>query len=125
MEIKVEIDPEQIARMVRQRIAELFSDDNRYREGGDREMVRRLVDESAVESVRLARDSIKNELPAMAEAAVRQAVQHEIEKTAKRGLGALQKLYAGFDPNKLTPEQRIWLEKQIAAAGKKDVEGVK
>lgn len=58
------------------------------------------------------------ELPAMAVEAVRREIENEIGLAAKRGLKALSKLYAGFDPNKLTPEQRAWLESQIANAAK-------
>jgi hypothetical protein len=43
-------------------------------------------------------------------------VKDEIATAAKRGITALRKLYAGFDPAKLTADQRAWLEKQIAGA---------
>jgi hypothetical protein len=52
--------------------------------------------------------------------AVERAAKEDIEKAAKRGLGALRRLYVGFDPAKLTPDQKAWLEKQIAEAAKKE-----
>jgi hypothetical protein len=117
MQITVEISEEKFTNLVRQRIEELFSNDARFRETAVRDLLRIIVDEAAVTAVRIARDSIASELPAMATDAVRMAVKDDIEKAAKRGLGALRKLYAGFDPSKLTPEQRAWVEKQIAEAG--------
>lgn len=119
MQITVEVAEERVADLVRQRIAELFSDDARFRETGVRDLLRRIVDEAATTAVCSARDAIAAELPAIAAEAVRRAVKDDIEKTAKRGLGALRKLYAGFDPAKLTPEHRAWLEQQIAEAGNK------
>jgi len=122
MKITVEIAEERVAALVKERIAELFSSDSRYRETGVRNLVRGIVDDAAVSAVRTARDAVTAELPAMANEAVRHALQNEIELAAKRGFGALRKLYAGFDPNKLTTDQRAWLEKQIANAGKETQE---
>ena len=116
MNITVEISEELVGNLVRQRIDELFNDDPRYRETGVRELLRRIVDETATTAVRSAREAIANELPAIASEAVHRAVKEDIEKAAKRGLAALRKLYAGFDPSKLTPAQRAWLEKQITVA---------
>jgi len=120
MLITVDVSEQQIERLVRERIAELFSNDSRFRETGVRELLRRIVDETAVQAVRLARDGIMAELPAMASESVRLAVKDDIDKAAKRGLGVLRKLYAGFDPSKLTNEQRAWLEKQIADSASKE-----
>lgn len=117
MQITVEVPEDRVASLVRQRIDELFSNDARFRETGVRDLVRSIVDETATTAVKSARDAIAAELPAMATEAVKRAVKDDIEKAAKRGLGALRKLYAGFDPAKLTPEQRSWVEKQIAEAG--------
>jgi hypothetical protein len=119
MQITVEVTEERVSNLVRRRIAELFSDDARFRETGVRNLLRQIADEAAMTAVRSARDAIASELPAMAADAVRRAVKDDIDKAAKRGLGALRKLYAGFDPSKLLPEQRAWLEKQIAEAGNK------
>lgn len=116
VKITVEVEEERIASMVRQRIGELFSDDARFRETGVRDLLRRIVDDAAVAAVNAARDAIAAQLPEMAASAVEQAVKVDIANAAKRGMGALRKLYAGFDPTKLTAEQRAWLEKQIATA---------
>lgn len=118
MQITVEVDESKIADLVRERIEELFSLDTRYRETGVREMVRKIVDDAAVNAVSQAEKSIEADLPAMAAEAVRRETENEIGLAAKRGMRALQKLYAGFDPKKLTPEQRAWLESQIANAAK-------
>ena len=118
MQITVEVDESKIADLVRERIAELFSQDARYRETGVREEVRRIVDGAAVKAVSQAEKSIEAELPAMAAEAVRRETENEIGLAAKRGLKALSKLYAGFDPKTLTPDQRAWLETQIANAVK-------
>jgi hypothetical protein len=119
MQITVEVSEERITTLVRQRIAELFSDDSRFRDSSVRDVLRRIVDEAATTAVREAQNSIAAELPAMAAAAVRNAVQDEIKKAAKRGAKTLRKLYAGFDPNGLTQEQKTWLEKQTAQASAK------
>lgn len=120
MEITVTVDEEKIKNLVRERIAELFSQDSRFRETGVRELVRGIVDEAAVKAVQKARDAIADDLPKLAATAVDIAIREDIEKAAKRGIGALRKLYAGFDPTKLTPEQRAWLETQIAKAANAD-----
>lgn len=117
MQITVDVNEERVADLVRQRLDELFSDDARYRDSGVRDQIRRLVDDAALGAVMAARDHIAGELPAMANAAVRREITDEMQRAAKRGLAMLRKLYAGFDPNKLAPEQRAWLEKQIALAG--------
>ncbi len=101
MQNTVEVAEERVANLVRQRIAEPFSYDARFRETGVRDLLRRIVDEAATTAVRSARDAIA------------------IEKATKRGLVALRKLYAGFDPAKLKPEQQAWLEKQTSEAGNK------
>lgn len=118
MRITVEVPEEKVELLVRNRIAELFCSDSRFRETGVRELVRKIVDDSAVAAVRSATESIKTKLPAMASEAVNAATRNAIQDAAKRGLKALSKLYAGFDPSKLTVEQRAWLESQIAGAAK-------
>lgn len=123
MQVTVEIPDGRIAELVRQRINELLSDDARYRETGVRALVREIVDKAAGEAVRQANDAISAELPTMAAEAVRRATHEEIERAAKRGLGALRKLYAGFDPARLTQEQLAWVKRQIEEAGKKAVDG--
>ena len=116
MQITVEIDEQQLVMLVRGRIAELFSDDSRFRETSVRDLVRKIVDDAAVKAVVQARDAIAAELPAIATEAVRRGVIEEIGNAARRGLRVLHKLYAGFDPHELTEEQRAWLEGQIAKA---------
>lgn len=116
MQITVDVSEDRVTQLVRQRIAELFSDDARFRDTGVRDVLRRIVDDAAVAAVRAARDSIAAELPALAAEAVRHAVEADIQAAARRGLGALRKLYAGFDPARLTTEQRTWIERQIAEA---------
>lgn len=124
MKITVDVPESQVENLVKQRIAELFSDDSRYRETGVRELVRKIVDDAAVSAVQEAQKSMSAKFPALAEAAVTCATQEAIASAAKRGLKALSKLYDGFDPAKLTTEQRAWLERQIAeAAQKTDKEG--
>ena len=63
MQITVEVAEERVADLVRQRIAELFSDDARFRETGVRDLLRKIVDEAATTAVRSARDAIAAELP--------------------------------------------------------------
>jgi len=123
MQITVDVPEEKVAALVRTRISELFSGDARYRETGVRKLVQKIVDDAAVDAVRQARDAINKQLPAMATAAVNEALHADIAAAAKRGLNALRKLYVGFDPNKLTAEQRAWLENQIAGAARQDGEG--
>lgn len=123
MQITVDIEERRVADLVRGRIAELLSDDARYRGTPVRDLLRRMVDDAATTAVRAARDAIAAELPAMAAEAVRAAIKNEIDRAAKRGMGALRKLFAGFDPSKLTPEQRSWLEKQIAEGADKREDG--
>lgn len=118
MKITVEVSESRVSELVRQRIAELFSDDARYRDTGARELIRGIVDAAAVSAVAQARALIESELPALAADAVDRAVRADIESAAKRGMGTLRKLYAGRDPAKLPPEQRAWLESQIATAAK-------
>ena len=120
MNVTVEINEARITELVRQRIGELFSDDSRFRETPARDLIRRLTDEAAVSAIKQARDKIADELPVMAEDALRVALKADMELAAKRGTAALRKLYAGFDPAKLLPEQRAWLVKQIT--GVADVE---
>ena len=119
MKITVDVEESQICNLVKTRIAELFSTDARYRESRVRELINKIVDETAVSAVRQARDTIAGELPKLASEAVSRAIKLDMDKAATRGMGALRKLYAGFDPSKLTPEQRAWLEKQLATAADK------
>jgi DNA invertase Pin-like site-specific DNA recombinase len=114
MQITVDVPEDRIRRLVAQRIDELFGDDARYRESRVRDLVRTIVDETAAVAVIAARDAIRHEFVQMAQDAVSEATRAEIAAAAKRGLAALRKLFAGFDPAKLTPEQRKWVEKQIA-----------
>jgi len=116
VQITVQVDDGKLEALVKQRVDELFSQDARYRDTGVRELVVRIVDEAAVSAVKQARDALAAELPALAAKAVRLAAEGDIIKAAKRGMNTLRKLYAGFDPAKLTPEQRAWLEKQITKA---------
>jgi hypothetical protein len=118
MEIIVTIPDDKIQQMVKQRLVELFGDDARYRETSAREMVRAIVDESAVAAVRSAREKVEADLPVIAEVAVREAIKNDIMLAAKRGIGALKKLFVGFDPAKLTEDQRDWLTRQLTAAAK-------
>jgi hypothetical protein len=118
MEITVHIPDDKIQSMVKQRLAELFGDDARYRDTSAREMVRAIVDESAVSAVKAAREKVEADLPTIAESAVRDAIKNDILLAAKRGIGALKKLFVGFDPAKLTEEQRDWLTRQLTAAAK-------
>jgi hypothetical protein len=111
MLITVDVSEQQMSKLVRERIEELFRNDS---------SLRKIVDEIAVAAVRSARDAMMSEFPAMASESVRLAVKDDIDKAAKRGLGVLRKLYAGFDPSKLTNEQRAWLEKQIADSASKE-----
>ena len=122
MQITVEVNEGQIRALVKERIAELFSQDSRYRETAVREHVRKIVDDAAIAAVRGAEEAIAADLPAIAAEAVLRETENEIGLAAKRGLKALSKLYAGFDPSKLTPEQRAWLETQLVkTAGQKEV----
>src|SRR3990167_8609732 len=105
MKIEVDIDEGKLRELVVQRIEELFSNDARYRDTPVRDMVRRLVDESAVAAIQQANVNMSASLPALAAVAVERALQDDITAAAKRGLAVLRKLYAGFDPSKLTPEQ--------------------
>jgi histone H3/H4 len=116
MQITVDVSEERILALVRQRIAELFSDDARFRETNVRQLLRGIVDDGAVAAVSAARNMLAGKLADMARDAVELAVKDEIATAAKRGITALRKLYAGFDPAKLTADQRAWLEKQIAGA---------
>ena len=116
MQITVEISEVTITNLVRDRLAELFSDDSRYRATMVRDALRRIVDDAALIAVKNARDAIADKLPELASVAVERAIKNDIEKAAKRGIDALRKLFAGFDPNKLTLEQRLWLENQIKKA---------
>jgi hypothetical protein len=116
MKITVDVDDAAITDLVRERIFELFSTDGRYRETGVRDLLRKIVDDAAVAAVSKAQDAIADQLPALAQGAVQDATKDAIETAAKRGVKVLKKLYAGFDPAKLTPDQRAWLEKQITAA---------
>ena len=120
MQITVEVADAAIRKLVQQRIVELFGDDSRYRETGARALVRRVVDEAAVEAVRRARDAIAGEVDGMAEAAYREGIKLEMAGAVKRGLKALGKLWGGFDPAKLTDEQRAWLVGQMSKAAVKD-----
>jgi hypothetical protein len=116
VQITVNIDDSKVADLVRERIGELFSADSRYRETSVRDHVRRLVDDAAVAAVRAASAEIAGQLPEMARQAVERQVREDIQAAAKRGLQALRKLYAGFDPAKLTDQQRTWLVDQISGA---------
>ena len=116
MQITITIDDNALAKLAQERIDELLGDDARYRQTGPRDMLRRIVDEAAIEAVTKARAEIAEQLPTLAREAVRYAITDEIGKAAKRGVRALSKLYAGFDPSKITPEQKAWLEGQIAKA---------
>jgi hypothetical protein len=118
MEIIVHVPDDKIQQMVKQRLDELFGDDARYRETSAREMVRAIVDESAVAAVRAAREKVEADLPVIAEVAVREAIKNDIMLAAKRGIGALKKVFVGFDPAKLTEDQRDWLTRQLTAAAK-------
>jgi hypothetical protein len=119
MKITVEVPEERISQIIQTRINELFSEDSRYRESDIRTTIHRIIDTYALEAVKSAKDRIELEIPTMASEAVKKTMQYEMDKTAKRGFGALSKLYSGFDPAKLTQEQRAWLEKQITEAAKK------
>lgn len=119
MKLEIEVPEHKISEMVKTRIDELFSTDARYRETRVRDLVMAIVDEAAVSAVRSARNEISAKLPEMARESVARMLAIEIDNAAKRGLSALRKLYAGFDPSKLTDDQRAWLVKQIAEAGKK------
>ena len=116
MKVEIEIDEAQIVALVKQRLAELFSSDARYRDTGVRDRVRLIVDGAAVAAVDKARAAIEGRLPAFAAEAVERQVKADIENATRRGLGALKKLYAGFDPARMTPEQLAWLKDQIAKA---------
>ena len=113
MQITINVDEGQIERMVRARVAELFSADARYREAGVRLTVNKFVDDAATEAVKEAWQNIKDKIPAMANQALTVAVNNEMTKAANRGLKMISKLFAGFDPKDLTPEQREWLTNQI------------
>ena len=91
MKIQVEVDDNKIRDLVITRIYELFGDDQRFRDTGVRDLIRRVVDDAAVSAVRLARDAIAGELPAMAQEAVRRAIKEDMDKAAKRGLAMLHK----------------------------------
>jgi hypothetical protein len=116
MNITVEVSESEIAKLVRERIAELFSSDARYRETAVRGYVRSIVDHAAVEAVRGAQEAIASQLPEMAVDAVTRATKAEMEAAAKRGLRAFTKLNAGFNPNRMIPELKAWLEHQLAKA---------
>jgi hypothetical protein len=120
MQVTVEIPEQRITDMVRQRLAELFGDDARFRDSTARDTIRRIVDEAATDAVLQARDAIAGQLPELAAEATKTAIVAELDKAAKRGLVALRKLYAGFDPAKLTGAQRDWLAKQLAEAAAKE-----
>jgi hypothetical protein len=119
MKIEVEIPEDKITRLVLDRIGELFSEDARYRETAVRTAMHRIVDETAERAVRDAADAIAKDIPEIAKRVVREAVERQMQNATQRGLSALKKLWVGFDPQKLTPEMRVWLQSQLVGAVKK------
>ena len=113
MQITVEVSESTLERLVKERVGELFSYDARYRSTPVREYVRGLVDEAAGAAVKTALESILPELKEYAIEAVRESTKNAMKNAACRGLKALKKLYSHFDPEKMTEDQRAWLERQI------------
>ena len=121
MQLTIEIDEGRLAELLKERVASLFRTDGGYRDDDatERAQVRKLLNEAITPVLIAARDKIAGELPAIAEASLRAAAKYEIDLAAKRGLGVMRKLFAGFDPAKLTPEQAEWLKAQMTGAGTK------
>jgi hypothetical protein len=104
---------------------ELFSDDARFRESPVRSMIRRITDEVACEAVKQARAKIEIELPAMAETILREEIRAGMRKEAAKMVRDMRKLYSGFDPARLSEQERAWVLVQAEKRGAKEPEDAK
>jgi len=125
MQVTLEIDERRFRDLAQARMDELFSDDARFRESPVRSMIRRITDDVAVEAVRQARERIEIELPAMAETILREEIRAGMRKEAAKMVRGMRKLYSGFDPAKLSEQQRAWVLDQTAKRAAKEPEDAK
>ncbi len=122
MQVTLEIDERRFRDLAQARMDELFSDDARFRESPVRSMIRRITDDVAVEAVRQARLKIEIELPAMAETILREEIRAGMHREAAKMVRDMRKLYSGFDPAKLSEQERAWVLVQAAKRGAKEPE---
>ena len=125
MQVTLEIDERRFRDLAQARMDELFSDDARFRESPVRSMIRRITDDVAVEAVRQARERIEIELPAMAETILREEIRAGMRKEAAKMVRDMRKLYSGFDPAKLSEQERAWVLVQAEKRGVKEPEDAK
>jgi hypothetical protein len=125
MQVTLEIDERRFRDLAQARMDELFSDDARFRESPVRSMIRRITDDVAVEAVRQARERIEIELPAMAETILREEIRAGMRKEAAKMVRDMRKLYSGFDPAKLSEQERAWVLVQAEKRGAKTPEDTK
>ena len=125
MQVTLEIDERRFRDLAQARMDELFSDDARFRESPVRSMIRRITDDVAVEAVRQARAKIEIELPAMAETILREEIREAMRRESKAHVRDMRKLYSGFDPARLSEQQRAWVLDQTAKWGAKEPEAAK
>jgi hypothetical protein len=116
MQVTLEIDERRFRDLAQARMDELFSDDARFRESPVRSMIRRMTDEVACEAVKHAREKIEIELPAMAATILREEIRARMQMESAKIVRDVRKLYSGFDPAKLTEQERAWVLDQ---AGKR------
>jgi sRNA-binding carbon storage regulator CsrA len=125
MQVTLEIDERRFRDLAQARMDELFSDDARFRESPVRSMIRRITDDVAVEVVRQARAKIEIELPAMAETILREEIRAGMRKEAAKMVRDMRKLYSGFDPARLSEQERAWVLVQAEKRGAKTPEDAK
>lgn len=119
--ISVSVPVKRLQDFMRERVAELFGADARYRQTGVRDMIRRSVDSAAEHAVADALRAELPGLPALVCKAVRQALEAAVtdsaRKAAREATAEWRKL--GLDPARMTLEQLEWargvMEKQKGA----------
>lgn len=114
MDITVKVLDEDVQRMVQERANELFAPHSTYNDAPLRRQLREVMDTELARVFAGALPAVTADLPALAEAALRDAFVKSIERMAKDHARSLRKQFAGFDPASLTPEKRRWVSEQIA-----------
>jgi hypothetical protein len=125
MQVTIEIDERRFRDLAQARMDELFSDDARFRESPVRSMIRRITDDVAVEAVKQARAKIEIELPAMAETILREEIREAMRRESKAHVREMRKLFGGFDPAKLSEQERAWVLSQAGKISAKTPEAAK
>jgi hypothetical protein len=110
MTITVEVENAKIEKHVRERIAELFSDDARFRDGAARAYIRQCTDD-AVRACGIPA-MIAEMLPAISAKVMPACMEEALEKSMRAALREATK--DGFDLRLLTDEQRAWYQEQAA-----------